>query len=318
MSRPPQSRHWCFTINNPSLVDPPDISLITYIIAGYEIGDQGTPHLQGYVIFKTKKRLTQVKKIMPRAHLEMKQGTPEQAAHYCMKPVLDCTCKHCIKAKDQIPNYSEYGTIPISAVGGEMEIQRWNDAYESALKGNFDEIPKDMLIRCYHNFKRIHQDNPSIPNTLEKLDNVWIIAPTRYGKSWYARHKYPDFYDKPPNKWFVGYQGQSTILCDDFGPDQCKYLCWYLKRWADIYPFPIETKGGGKDIRPKHIIITSQYTIDESFEDQRMVDAIKERFRVLCIPHWKTGKLPPEQVMITVPHGFKVRSPNYIDPPPTF
>ncbi len=265
------------------------------MIAGYEIGDEGTPHLQGYVIFKIKKRRTQVSKYMPRAYLAIKQGTPQQAAHYCMKPVPDCTCKHCIKARGQIPNYSEYGTIPVSTTG-EVELQRWEDAYISAREGNFDEIPKDMLIRCYHSFKRIHQDNPLIPVVLIKRQNVWIYAPTGYGKSYYARKKYPDFYDKSPNKWFVGYQGQQTILCDDFSPNQCKYLGWYIKRWADIYPFPMETKGGGKSIRPKHIVVTSQYMIAQCFEDQETIDAVTNRFHVKYLKHWKTGKLPVKQL----------------------
>ncbi len=165
--------------------------------------------------------------------------------------------------------------------------RRWDDAYMNAAQGNFDAIPKDMLIKFYAAFKRIAQDNPIIPDDLDHKDNYWIVAPTGFGKSTYAREKWPDFYDKAPNKWFVGYKSQESVLCDDFGPDQCKFLHWYMKRWADNFAFPMETKGGGKMIRPKHIIVTSQYSIEECFEDQLVADAIKNRFNVVQLSSWQ-------------------------------
>ncbi len=291
----PQSRHWCFTINNPVPDDAIDILLTDYIIISHEIGDDGTPHLQGYIIFNKIKRLTQVKKLMPRAHLEIKfkDSTPKQASHYCKKPVLGCKCIHCIKAKDYVSSYLEYGILPVNTTSHNI----WEQAKQSAIEGNFDEIPANMLIRYYHSFKRIHQDNPIQQYNLIIHDNIWVYAPTGYGKSYYARKKYPDFYPKSPNKWFVGYQNQDTILCDDFAPTQCKYLHYYLKIWSDIYPFLAETKGGGMLIRPKHIVLTSQYTIQESFEDQRTIDAISRRFRVKYLKHWQTKKLPVKQLI---------------------
>lgn len=274
--RPPKSKHWCFTINNYTIYDTVQIAdfadeQTSYLVIGKEVGDDGTPHLQGYMVFKQKKRLTQVKKLMPRAHLEIKyvKSTPSQSSQYCMKD----------------GDYIEQGTLPLSK---EQSItRRWIDAYESAKEGAFEDIPKDMLIRYYHSLKRIEQDNPIKQLRLKKTRNVWIVAPTGYGKSYYARKKYPDFYDKSPNKWFVGYKGESVIICDDFGPVQCRYLGWYMKRWGDVYPFPMESKGGGKMIRPRHIIVTSQYTINECFEDPETIAAIHRRYKTKHLQHWR-------------------------------
>lgn len=269
-----KSKHWCFTISNYTAADIPSIDNIQYLVMGKEIApDTGTPHYQGYVVYNTQLRATQVKKLMPRAHIEIKYeySTPQQAAVYCKKD----------------GDWEEYGILPLTKEQGTMK--RWDDARASARIGDFESIPSDLLIRYYHSFKRYYQDNPVKPQDLDERHNVWIYAPSGYGKSYYARKRYPDYYDKPPNKWFIGYSGEQTMLCDDYGPEQCRYLHWYMKRWADIFSFPMETKGGGKQIRPKHIIVTSQYTIEECFQDLETITAIKNRFKVKHLKHWKTG-----------------------------
>ena len=52
---------------------------------GRERGDEGTPHLQGYVQFKTEKSLKQLKALMPRAHVEPRMGPIDKAIAYCHK-----------------------------------------------------------------------------------------------------------------------------------------------------------------------------------------------------------------------------------------
>ncbi len=53
------SKHWCFTVNNYKEIDIEVIcsnSSIKRYVFQEEVGEQGTPHLQGYLEFKTKKR----------------------------------------------------------------------------------------------------------------------------------------------------------------------------------------------------------------------------------------------------------------------
>lgn len=84
-----RSRRWCFTVNNPS--DEDRLSLTAVIatcqryIYGNEVGDQGTPHIQGYLEFKNQKTLGPLKSLLPRAHWEKAKGTPEQNWDYCSK-----------------------------------------------------------------------------------------------------------------------------------------------------------------------------------------------------------------------------------------
>lgn len=85
--------NWCFTINNYSdnhetILKDMVPAVARYIVFGREVGETGTPHLQGYVQFINKKRLTQIKKMagFETAHLEpMMARDPRQAAEYCKK-----------------------------------------------------------------------------------------------------------------------------------------------------------------------------------------------------------------------------------------
>lgn len=100
-----QCRDWCFTIfprSGEILLDLEECQrTITqwpykYIVYQIELcPETGREHLQGFVQFEEKLRLTALKKLHRTAHWEKRQGTPYEAQHYCKKPVEDCTCKHC-------------------------------------------------------------------------------------------------------------------------------------------------------------------------------------------------------------------------------
>lgn len=91
-ARESPKKHWVFTLNNPGPDDQGGLWLLPYdyAVLGFETGASGTPHIQGYVIFKKKYRLNQLKTHSPqgqRAHWEPQSqySTPAQAAEYCMK-----------------------------------------------------------------------------------------------------------------------------------------------------------------------------------------------------------------------------------------
>ncbi len=262
-----QSKHWCFTINNPTRFDNVDFGdTMDYLVVGKEGASSSTPHLQGYVAFKTRKRRTAVSKMMPRAFLVSADGTPQQASDYCKKE----------------GDFTEFGTLPDTQP--QAVKRKWDDAFELAKTGRMDEIPKDMLIQYYHSFKRIRQDHPSEMASLDSTCGIWFVGPTGCGKSRRARLDYPDYYDKPLNKWWDGYRDEPNVILDDMGPDQGLHMGLFLKRWTDHYPFPAEQKGTTVQIRPKQIIVTSQYTIGEVFEkkeDPPLVAALLRRFEVI-------------------------------------
>lgn len=75
-------------------------------------------------------------------------------------------------------------------------------------------------------------------------------------------------------------------MLDDFGKDH-KILGDHLKRWADHYPFTAEVKGGACTLRPKSIIVTSNYHPNEIFEDISMAEAVVRRFNIVSVEELK-------------------------------
>lgn len=88
---------WCFTLNNytedeealvKSLHQNPK-NRIQYIVFGREVGEQGTPHLQGFIQFTGRRNFPVVQRMLgsQRFYLKPKipQSTPQQAADYCKK-----------------------------------------------------------------------------------------------------------------------------------------------------------------------------------------------------------------------------------------
>ncbi len=81
---------WVFTFNNYNDKDYKTIKKLCSVycrmaVIGKEVGEQGTPHLQGYIEFKTKARPKSKFKFTDKIHWEKAKGSKEDNYVYCTK-----------------------------------------------------------------------------------------------------------------------------------------------------------------------------------------------------------------------------------------
>jgi len=263
-----RAKRWCFTINNWTDEDFEHFleleDKVKWAIAGREQGKQGTPHLQGFAHFTKQTYFRQVCAMIPFAHWEMAREDDEANYKYCSKE----------------GDFTILGEVPeFTAVKRMRSMEDFEDTRRLARRGRIDQVRADHYVKYYAQLRRITQDNPQHVNNLDgDLHNVWIWGKPGTGKSRFARFLTSDtHYDKSCNKWWDGYQGQQEVIIDDFEPTH-SVLAHHLKLWTDRYRLTAETKGSSASIRPKRIIVTSNYGIEDIGWDLVTVEAIKRRF----------------------------------------
>lgn len=263
-----RSRGFCWTWNNYPDDCHATLAVIecTYICYGEEVAPgTGTRHLQGYVRFGSLKSHAQVRVLFPGCHIQIARGSIEQNRDYCRKD----------------GRFYERGDVPTpSNRNGEVERSRWEDAWAAAKAGRIEDVPADIRVRYYSALRKIERDYMPRVDNLQSVCGLWIWGESGAGKSYAVHQQVPELFVKPRNIWWDGYQNEANVLVDDIDIFDVK-LGGLLKHWADAYAFVGECKGGSKRIRPKRVIVTSQYKIEEIWKDKETQDALLRRFTVV-------------------------------------
>jgi len=158
-----KSRNFCFTMNNYAATDLEtlqSISWIKYGCVGREVGESGTPHLQGYIQCDRKTRTTDSglsKKLnkagTSHAHVEVARGTPEEAALYCQKD----------------GDYVEWGTIS-KGKGARRDIHAFH-ADAKKVRSERDELAlSDAHPAAYHKYWKSAKRVADLSKDVEALD----------------------------------------------------------------------------------------------------------------------------------------------------
>lgn len=263
-----RSCNFAFTHNN---YTPDDIMRYTFLKAKYIVYGKetspttGTPHLQGTIVFPSQKTLPQAIKLLPgKPHVEI-----------CLD--LFASIEYCKKGGD----ITEHGIPPVPPKEkGKKEQRRWLEYKDLARQGRFDELPPDIQFRNLNLIKAHRADyllHANYPDTTEKMQ--WYYGESGTGKSRKARGDHPNAYLKMCNKWWDGYNEEEVVIIEDFDSKH-DVLCHHLKIWADRYPFPGEFKGGARKLRPRLLIVTSNYHPNQIWFKDEDLNPILRRFHV--------------------------------------
>nr|QOR29567.1 replication associated protein [Bat associated circovirus] len=231
------NRNFCFTLNNYSEGDIASLPSLkySYICYGKEIGESGTPHLQGYIEFDNPKRLTTLKKINNKIHWETRKGTQMQAIQYCQKDgsfIEDGKKKHQGQRNDLI----------------KLKQRLQEGITMKEVTNEFNGVQAYRMAEIWFRYNE--------PKRNWKPKVTWIYGESGSGKTKLAETLLSEnYYAKPQNKWWDGYDGDTDVLIDDFRSTQMELAT--LCRVLDRYRCLVEVKGGHRQLLAKNIVITS-------------------------------------------------------------
>lgn len=266
---PKQLRNCVFTVNNYTDKKENDIKKLavaycSYMVYGKEVGESGTPHLQGYLELDKRMAFNKLRKLIG-GHIEARRGTQEQAITYCLKDVKVDNPAWTFGEKKCQGLRTDIGELKEDIASGEFTTQELMEKHEPAWKYGRAMSKYQALID--------KQNTKAFRNV--KVHVIW--GKTGTGKSRYCREQDPDLYAVPVpnggNLWFDGYDGEKTLLLDDFY-GWIKY--GQLLRLLDGYQQLLPVKGGFTYAKWTTIYITSNSEPDRWYE-RGLTPALKRR-----------------------------------------
>lgn len=286
-----RSRSWVFTLNNPADdVRPCLEDNMLYLVYQLEEGEQGTPHLQGFVYWANAVRMVTMRQFLPGAHVEVARGTPAQNKAYCTKD------------SGRLDGPWEFGDMPRQG-----KRRDWDRAYEvidaAVRDGDTDaDIIMQVLEQDHHFIEKMpaivkyaqllrkrHRRMPQRGPPVVRL--YW--GPTGSGKTRRCWDEAPLAYAKPAGKWFEGYCGQEEVILDEF-PDESIPITLLLQM-LDRYPLTVEVKGGSVGWTPSHIWISSNLPPESWYPEasQEHRDALMRRLTEFGVIEHMMGQAAP-------------------------
>lgn len=274
---PSANRHtaWVFTINNYTDDDKETVQNVECeaITCGFEVGEQGTPHIQGAIYWGSKKGKScggTCKALGGRANCEPMRGTWEQNIKYTTKD------DNVLRCEGEGPAQGKRNDL----IGCKRKLDEGSsllDLYEH----DFATTAK---------YSRAFKEYMDLKNRgkyrTEMTTCIWIHGDTGVGKSHMAFLDMNDTYVwKDDNGWWDGYEGQTIVVINDFrGEIKYNELLKMIDKW------PYDVKRRCREPAPfvsKRVIITSSLPPDKVYWKRDEKDKIAQLLRRITVKHLK-------------------------------
>lgn len=238
-----QFQQWVFTLNNYTDEEVSELEQMTcrYLCFGREIAPTtGTPHLQGFVHFSSRKTLKQVKQLVGvRAYLHPQCGSNKSNVTYCGKDANPF-----IKGKLISQGHRSDLDHVVDMVRCKKSIVEIADECPSTFVKYNKGIERLMQVVSP---KRGDDDVPMV---------IWIHGKAGAGKTRLAKEIIgeEEYYIKDNTKWWDGYWGEKIVLIDDFRHNEYDFVA--LLRLCDRGQYRVQVKCAYVQVLALVVIIT--------------------------------------------------------------
>jgi len=223
-----------------------------YLVYQLEVGENGTPHIQGFMLFRNNILLSTLRNALPRACF--------------FKPRNNDACdKYCQKERTRVAGPFIFGTKPQQGKRNDLEL---------AARA-FIESPADIFaVNNPVIFMRYHKGLQALKNVTRKHRDIkvppivhWNWGVAGSGKTRFAYEAHESVYIKDGSMWWDGYDHETAIVIDDFDG---KWPYRDFLRLLDRYPYQGQVKGGYVKITSPYIYITCEYPPWEFWQNNEL------------------------------------------------
>jgi hypothetical protein len=236
-----QSRKWFFTCNNPTDEDINNFKdarldgTLSWLCVYKEIGEQGTPHLQGGLKLQNNSyNISWMNNhINNRTHWMIMKGSPEQVRNYCTKDYK------------QGKNTSEFIYDDGCKENSKEIARKYCKDLQSGIKSLADISKEDPYFYQNH-FKGLEALNTITRDEKQrkKPEVIWLYGEPGSGKTTWAINYLQNEYDnvKLTNNFFSGIRNSPNCIYDEIKPEKQDYE--ELLEMLGEYKCDINIKGG--------------------------------------------------------------------------
>ncbi len=240
----------------------PNNDKVQYICWGHEVGDCGTPHLQGYLKTKNTVTWSSVCKFMARCHVEKMTSSVDESVDYCHK-----------KGKPNEVPLIQFGDKPRGS-GARSDL--W--ALHEALKGGLSK--KEVSNQFFGQFLRYTRgvkdwfDLNESTTVRPEPKIYWLWGETGSGKSYRIQShlltslEAGEVYcltETTSGAWWDKYQGQETVWMDDLRGSWMKMH--NMLRLLQSAPCQVSARGAGHWLAAHTFYITTNAPPVELYVD---------------------------------------------------
>lgn len=251
-----RGRGWCVTVyagTMPDLIGAEEVfrqCSATYCVFGREVcPETSRNHLQGYLYFRNNKTKQGIIDLFwPYSpYIVRANGTLAKNREYCIKD----------------GSFEEFGDIPVSP------SERFHAARSLAQDGDVEQVEDELYLKYYSALHKMAEKAllDRVMEPLTVLQNIWISGPSGVGKSesWPQIFGRDNVFEKDPSKWWNRYKSQPIVVLSDWQPQDFVKNIAMIKNLADIRPVSAQVKGSYIQIRPRHVVVSSNFTLRECF-----------------------------------------------------
>ncbi len=226
-----RSRNYCFTdfeLLNIETIYNNNLKDIRYICRGIEICPKTKrTHQQGWVQFNTPKGFARCKKLLgsDTIHIESCMGSTYSNEKYCKKD-------------NKFIKFGKFITqghrTDLDQIKTEIEQ---NVGMRKIASKHFKNFCR--YYSAFYKYRQLHLKDATSP--FRKVKVVLICGPTGSGKTRYAMKKKPFKIQGDNLQWWDGYEGEETILIDEYNND---VPITKMLSYLDGYQLRLPIKGG--------------------------------------------------------------------------